>query len=130
MPKFKAKMIQNQRVARFSPTLYQMTELTPFVKKTIYAITFLVNLIICYAYTYKFEIPKIVYIYDPRDWLKEAIYFDGFIPPTLRKPATIDPWAIKLKQPFLAYPIDYLPLLNAAFAIFNFVLELCTFDAF
>ena len=107
-----------------------MTRLTPYVKRTIYAITFLVNLIICYAYTYKYEIPKIVYIYDPRDWLREAVNIDGFIAPVLRRPPTIDPWAIKLKEPFFSYPIDYLPLLNAAFAIFNFVLELCSFDAY
>ena len=130
MPRYKAKMMQNQRVARFSPALYHMTELIPMVKKAIYAPTFLVNLILCYAYTYKFEVPKLVYIYDPRDWLRETVDIDGFIPPELRRPPTIDPWAIKLKQSFFAYPIDYLPLLNAAFSIFNFVLELCTFDGY
>ena len=128
MPKYKAKMKQNQRIARISPMLYQLTELTPMVKKIIFMITLLVNLMICYAYTYKYEEPKIVYIYDQRDWLREAVSIDGFIPPLLRRPPPVDPWAIKLKQSFFAYPIDYLPLLNAAFSIFNFVLELCAFD--
>lgn len=73
MPKYKAKMKQNQRIARLSPTLYRLTELTPMVKKVIFGVTLVVNLIICYAYTYKYEEPKIVYIYDPRDWLREAV---------------------------------------------------------
>ena len=97
MPRYKAKMIQNQRVARFSPALYQMTSLTPYLRNGIYVITFLVNLIILLAYTYKFEIPKLVYIYDPRDWLRETVNIEGFIAPVLRKPPVIDPWAIKLK---------------------------------
>jgi len=53
--------------------LYQLTELTPMVKKVNYGITLLVNIIICYAYTYRYEEPKIVYIYDPKDWLREAV---------------------------------------------------------
>jgi hypothetical protein len=79
---------------------------------------------LCYAYTYKYEVKKIVYVYDPKDWLR------GFIAPSLRMPPPIDPWAIKLKQSFFAYPIDYLPVLNAVFSIFNFALELCTFDGY
>lgn len=97
MPKYKAKMKQNQRIARISPILYRLTELTPIVKKIIFAVTLLVNLMICYAYTYKYEQPKLVYIYDPRDWLREAVNIQDFIPPVLRKPPPIDPWAIKLK---------------------------------
>ena len=73
MPKYKAKMKQNQRIARLSPMLYQLTELTPMVKKLIFGITLLVNLLICYAYTYKYEQPKLVYIYDSKDWLREAV---------------------------------------------------------
>jgi len=69
------------------------------MRQIIYALTYLVNLVLCYAYTYKFEVPKLVYIYDPNDWLKEAVNLDDFIAPSLRKPPTIDPWAIKLKYP-------------------------------
>lgn len=100
------------------------------VKKLNFAVTLIVNMMMCYAYTYKYEQPKLIYIYDPRDWLREAVNIENFIPPVLRKPPPVDPWAIKLKQSFFAYPIDYLPILNAAFAIFNFILELCTFDGY
>lgn len=75
MPKYKAKMKQNQKIARLSPMLYKMTQLTSLVKKWIFFINLFANMLIFYAYTYKYEEPTIVIIYDPVDWLKESVEF-------------------------------------------------------
>ena len=92
--------------------------------------TFLVNLILFSAYTYKYVQPVYIYVYDPIDWLKETVNLPGFIPPLERRAEIIDPWAIKLKSSFLAFPIDYLPIINCAISIFNFLLDLIIFDGY
>jgi len=92
--------------------------------------TFFINLIIFYAYTYKFVQPVYEYIYDPIDWLKETVELVDFVPPLLRRAPLIDPWAIKLKWNVLAYPIDYLPIINCVISIFNFLLDLVIFDGY